>query len=153
MWLFQCDCGNTKELAANRVVSGRIKSCGCMAIMDRLPNGKPRTNTVEQNYIALTKLVWRRLYAYDGLSYEEFMRLSQLPCYYCNRAQTNIRKWKGAEFRYNGLDRIDNNLNHMLSNVSPCCWMCNCMRGSLPREEFIAHIERIMQHTKLSLAS
>lgn len=29
-WLFQCDCGTKKEIRASNVISGRVKSCGCM---------------------------------------------------------------------------------------------------------------------------
>jgi len=29
-WLFKCDCGNEKELRANSVKAGEIKSCGCL---------------------------------------------------------------------------------------------------------------------------
>ena len=28
--LFECNCGNVKELAFTQVLKGRIKSCGCM---------------------------------------------------------------------------------------------------------------------------
>jgi len=29
-WLCDCDCGNSKELAAHHIKSGNIKSCGCL---------------------------------------------------------------------------------------------------------------------------
>lgn len=31
VWLFQCDCGNVKEMAVNNVKFGNVRSCGCMA--------------------------------------------------------------------------------------------------------------------------
>lgn len=31
MWLCKCDCGNTKEIAAPSLVSGRTQSCGCLS--------------------------------------------------------------------------------------------------------------------------
>lgn len=30
-WLFQCECGGTKETMENLVVSGKTRSCGCLA--------------------------------------------------------------------------------------------------------------------------
>lgn len=30
IWLFECECGNTKEIPANSVRSGLVKSCGCL---------------------------------------------------------------------------------------------------------------------------
>ncbi len=29
-WLFQCDCGNTKEISRNNVMQNLTKSCGCL---------------------------------------------------------------------------------------------------------------------------
>lgn len=31
MWLCQCDCGNKKEIASADLISGKIKSCGCLS--------------------------------------------------------------------------------------------------------------------------
>lgn len=31
-WLFQCKCGNQKIITKHQVTSGRVKSCGCLAI-------------------------------------------------------------------------------------------------------------------------
>jgi hypothetical protein len=30
VWLFRCDCGNTKEIKAGKVRAGKTKSCGCL---------------------------------------------------------------------------------------------------------------------------
>lgn len=30
VWVFQCDCGNIKELPSSSVTSGKVKSCGCL---------------------------------------------------------------------------------------------------------------------------
>ncbi len=32
VWLWQCDCGNTKEIPATQVKHGGTRSCGCKAI-------------------------------------------------------------------------------------------------------------------------
>lgn len=31
IWVFKCDCGNVKDIPANSVRTGLIKSCGCLA--------------------------------------------------------------------------------------------------------------------------
>jgi hypothetical protein len=33
-----------------------------------------------------------------------------------------------SDFEKVGLDRIDNNKGHVMSNVVPCCYICNCAR-------------------------
>lgn len=30
MWMFQCDCGNKKEIEGNSVTRGNTLSCGCL---------------------------------------------------------------------------------------------------------------------------
>jgi hypothetical protein len=42
IWLFQCDCGNKKELFRHHVVGGTTKSCGCWA--------KERTSTLNKSH-------------------------------------------------------------------------------------------------------
>lgn len=32
VWLWQCDCGNTKEIPATQVKHGGTRSCGCKAM-------------------------------------------------------------------------------------------------------------------------
>lgn len=39
VWLFRCDCGNEKEIPANSVRSGLVKSCGCIY----RPHGETRS--------------------------------------------------------------------------------------------------------------
>lgn len=70
----------------------------------------------------------------DGITFEEFLRISQRPCYYCGAPPSNqsnyvkksskIAKING-KFTYNGLDRINPNFGHSIDNVVPCCWKCN----------------------------
>lgn len=42
------------------------------------------------------------------------------PCYYCSHIDTPI----------NGLDRIDNSIGHIKTNLIPCCQLCNMTRGN-----------------------
>lgn len=64
-----------------------------------------------------------------------------LPCFYCNRTGVNLHRDKNREhtgvYAYNGLDRIDNNIGYIKSNVVPCCGPCNLMRRSHSSENFI----------------
>jgi hypothetical protein len=74
---------------------------------------------------------WARVKAYRyidkkrgraSITWDEAKPLMQLPCTYC-----------GIEVS-GGLDRIDNELGHEVTNVRPCCWTCNCILGDLPVE-------------------
>ena len=35
IWVCRCDCGNVKELSYNRLVYGKVKSCGCLRARKR----------------------------------------------------------------------------------------------------------------------
>lgn len=43
MWLCRCDCGNEKVISAKHLMSGNIKSCGCMHFKACLTHGKTET--------------------------------------------------------------------------------------------------------------
>lgn len=58
---------------------------------------------------------------------EDYMELLQLPDFYDG---------KQYDFNEMGLDRIDNSLPHILSNVVPCTTKHNAQRGRMPFEEF-----------------
>lgn len=52
------------------------------------------------------------------LTTEEVMELISKPCVHCGTTKANI-----------GLDRIDNSLPHIKTNVAPSCAPCNFARG------------------------
>jgi len=54
------------------------------------------------------------------ITLEQFRVLNALPCYYCAGPLPN----KGR-----GLDRLDNSGDYLMSNVVPCCSICNMLRG------------------------
>lgn len=49
------------------------------------------------------------------------------PCHYCG--ETDWTKM--------GCDRIDNSLPHTPDNVVPCCYRCNCKKGTTPYKEYL----------------
>ena len=63
----------------------------------------------------------------DYPTVEDYMKLLQLPDFYDG---------KQYDFIEMGLDRIDNSLPHILSNVVPCTTKHNTQRGRKPFEEF-----------------
>lgn len=76
------------------------------------------------------------------LTLRQAYELSQGQCYYCGRSKVN----KTQDFRYVGLDRIDNNKGYTFDNVVSCCKTCNAMKGKMPMAEFIEQAKRIADH-------
>lgn len=78
----------------------------------------------------LTENRWKNV-----ISYEEFCQFTMYTsCFYCNSPITWIKYGKKAT-RYN-LDRKDNSIGYIASNLVPCCSKCNYKKGdSLTFEE------------------
>ena len=55
----------------------------------------------------------------SDIDYEFVLNAIDSPCFYCGlKDKQNV-----------GLDRIENSIGHMKSNVVPCCSLCNMTRG------------------------
>lgn len=67
----------------------------------------------------------RRGHTFD-ITFEEFNKLWNIPCNYCKKPIAHI-----------GIDRKDNSIGYVTSNIIPCCTTCNLMKGKLTHEEFI----------------
>ena len=65
------------------------------------------------------------------LKFEEFSEIINKPCIYCNGVSR-------------GVDRIDSNESYTVKNSAPCCKICNQMKNSMTKDEFISHIRKII---------
>lgn len=46
VWLFECECGNRKEMISHKIIRGETRSCGCLTDEARRRNGKmPKRKT------------------------------------------------------------------------------------------------------------
>ncbi len=81
----------------------------------------------------------------NTLTYEEFLEFTKIDkCYYCN---SNII-WRPHHIKGKGnggyhLDRKDNNLGYTKENCVVCCFVCNKMKSTMVKENFINHIQKI----------
>ena len=84
----------------------------------------------------------KRGYTFD-LSLSEVSFLSQLPCSYCGKEPSQVLG-SFPNFLYNGIDRIDNSTGYVEGNCTPCCKLCNRMKGILSVDDFKEHIKTII---------
>jgi hypothetical protein len=81
------------------------------------------------------------------LSKREFEYLIQMDCHYCGAEPSNVMRKKRVTkipgYRYNGIDRIDNDKGYQLDNVVPCCMWCNRMKKGLTYDMFIKQANAI----------
>lgn len=140
-----CSCGNEKDIVLGRVVSGEVKSCGCL-------HRKDFQLVAETSiYDAIKRSAIHRGLEFKLLK-EEVVKLLHLPCHYCGNMESNIFKGrskthKSKIYKYNGIDRVDNSKGYISENVVPCCWRCNDMKGGLSKQDFHKHVENIKKYS------
>jgi len=152
----RCRCSPDKTILVswNSLRSNNTKSCGCLKKITGVQNarkhwmqppGHAARNIVYKNYIRDAK----RFNRVFEISFEDFCRLTQLPCHYCGSPPATVSansKFVNGQWTYNGLDRIDNAKPYTMENVVPCCATCNRAKLNLTVEEFLARIKSIAEH-------
>lgn len=79
-----------------------------------------------------------------------FRFLTKGNCVYCGvePSQTYYLSTGSGTFStpyvYNGIDRVNNDVGYVDSNVVSCCKQCNQAKLSLPLEQFLAWIKRLV---------
>jgi hypothetical protein len=143
-YVTQCECGTVKVIHGSAMVSGNTKSCGCLARTAeyrRLPNDR---GVISQIILGYKRHAKDRDIPFR-LTYDEVDKLVREPCWYCGIVGGNLKKTKNLKegFRYNGIDRVDSEGDYNISNVVPCCGVCNVAKGRLTLGDFISLANRI----------
>jgi hypothetical protein len=142
-WSCQCDCGTIKEVLGKSLTGRVSQSCGCLQVEKcRKKSGyASQTYTYilyKHNSAKRRGLVW-------AVSREQFNKLTQQPCHYCDSPPSNHTKAKNGngDFVYNGLDRKDSNLGYTVDNVVPCCKICQRAKMDMPYDGFMTYLRRL----------
>jgi len=90
----------------------------------------------------------KRNLAHD-LSLEDFIQLITSECYYCGNPPKQNKK---RQIVKHGIDRVNNKNGYLKDNCVPCCKRCNWMKSDMNLQEFVEHlnkiINRIQKHDK-----
>ena len=155
-WECSCDCGNLATVQIDCLTGGTIRSCGCLGIETRQANGKRQRKrsvgdaAMHQAYGVYKHGAKRRGHIFD-ITEEEYYKMSSLPCSYCGCEPRELSRrgcgkefsgWVGSGVFANGLDRVDNKVGYVLSNLVPCCGDCNKSKFKLTVDEFKSLIAR-----------
>jgi hypothetical protein len=72
-------------------------------------------------------------------------------CHYCGTPPSNIASYKSAngKFVYQGIDRIDPELDYVPFNVLPCCKDCNYAKLNMNYLDFVAWIKKAAKHLEV----
>ena len=142
-WLAQCDCGEEKVVYGSHLKSNHTKACG---INGHRANSLPRGEAAFNRLLKTMKRdARRRGYIWD-LTKEHVRSLTKKDCFYCGRqpeqVSGNSDRVNGL-YAYNGLDRVDNQIGYIDSNVIPCCKYCNRAKSTMTQRDFIHLIGQI----------
>lgn len=137
-WLCHCICGNSHAVKSGSLRSGHTKSCGCRQFI-KTSNGSWAKDGGWKNVISNIRNSIKGRGRESQLDYDEIKNLLTANCFYCGISPST----KERLVLRNGIDRINNDLGYVTSNVVPCCKKCNLMKGVLGIEEFLLHIESI----------
>lgn len=103
--------------------------------------------TVKGRFKATIKAAEKRDKTFT-LTFEEFARIIDLPCYYCAN-ELYYPNETGS-----GLDRVDNSIGYEINNVVSCCKVCNSIKGEfLTSEETKIAVRAILKLRKQKLFS
>ena len=75
------------------------------------------------------------------LTLEQFDAITQKPCVYCGSYNETYK-----DKPFSGVDRIDSNKGYVEENIVPCCDICNKMKGTLTTEQWLQHMQSILQY-------
>lgn len=129
-FICKCQCGNLFEASATELALDEITNCGCIDLANsRLSD----TKKLFRRYKHGAK---RRKITFS-LTFEQFTKLINGDCKYCGSGPT------GKDFKYTGIDRIDNTKGYSIGNCCSSCFTCNRAKSTLTKEEFLLHINQI----------
>ena len=132
VYVARCICGVEKEVNISALKKGKSKSCGCQ---NRVGDGMA---PAWQTFIKYKRKARVRNLCFE-LTFDEFLKISQQKCTYCNSEKSNIHKnpHTTGDFHYNGIDRKNNKLGYRLENCVPSCKICNRAKSDMDMADFM----------------
>lgn len=154
IWNCECECGNEKEVENSNLISGNVKSCGCLLReVIKIVHKKNIKKGIAFEYVwkEYVKSAEERQLEFT-LTKDQFRDITQQNCYYCGIQPHTVKDrngshiFKASSYIYNGIDRIDNSRGYTIINSVPCCRNCNIGKGTKTRDEFLAWVSRVYHH-------
>jgi hypothetical protein len=87
-------------------------------------------NSKSISYLSYKNKAINRMKVDFEITEEEFNELVNNKCYLCRKENNS--------FHQNGIDRIDNNIGYIKSNIKACCGNCNYMKNKFDLKKLLA---------------
>lgn len=145
---FRCNCGVSFVRKMASGLSKKTNSIQCLSC-------HMRTKPFAGERYALRRIKSDAVKAGRSfqISLEWFIEKAHEPCHYCGRRDRNTLNEKSKidglynvkGFKYNGLDRKDNDVGYTEDNCVPCCLVCNRAKNSMGYNEFIEYLNDLIE--------
>ena len=134
----------------------RAQSCGCIQSKRNMRVAGSGRKTAEGTRVEINTLISiyksnarKRGISFD-LSYIQFETLVDSECYFCGDAGGNtLRKRSYNDYRYTGIDRVDNSVGYLPSNCISCCSWCNRAKNNGTLVNFVDKCKKITSRIEL----
>ncbi len=154
MWLCRCDCGKEFVTRGSSLRKGDTQSCGCIAAEKlRMAVILPEGIAARNHALSAVKRSATDRGIEWSLTDEQALQLMRQPCHYCGSTLSNLSRHPefNGDFRYNGIDRVDNSVGYTVENVVACCKHCNIAKRDRTVTEFLLWIEQVYRHSVLAV--
>ena len=141
----KCECGDETIIQNAGFRKNKYLSCGKAKCKRQISDEDMILNKVYKDYKASAK---KRSYNFE-LSKKQVKELIFENCCYCGCEPANTyknSKENNTEYKYNGIDRVNNKIGYEINNVASCCGTCNKMKMMLSQDKFIEHLRKIVEN-------
>lgn len=85
---------------------------------------------------------------FNKLTFGEYANLVQADCDYCGARPSNMLKYSGLRFAWNGIDRMESNKPYEMGNVLTSCSFCNSLKGSMKWDTWGSFLNGVIERGK-----
>lgn len=114
-----------------------VKS-GCKECANRI--NREKKHNLNVRYRGYKKRAKKKSWSFN-LAMEQFRIISSKFCTYCG-GFSGLSK----DGPFSGIDRKNIKKGYSVQNCVPCCSVCNYMKNTMSKEEFLSHVARISSH-------
>ena len=154
-WKCVCTCGNVSFPNTYDLTRATKNTVSCRMCRNRKVRQRALTRTGFPGYANKLYYIYKRGAELRDLSFDlsiaDVLDLSQKLCTYCGRnpsQRLNVGRHKYADFVYNGIDRLNNDVGYTKENCVACCGICNMAKRSMSYEQFMSWIYDITIYNK-----